>query len=429
MKHSIKELSLMNGMKGIFVDIPDTKVFACKLAFNSGHLFCQPDKPEIAHFMEHMVFKANKKYKDSAKLDFEFIKNGAYNNASTGNTRVVYLSTCPDFEWERILKLILLTVTSCQFFQKDFNTEKEVIREELTRRLTNYWLILSLSSDKVVHGYDLLPANRIKLLDNIKLEDLKEFYKKTHYPANLKFTIAGNLKDKSDQIVKILEESNFPNQGSKPIPQYKYKFKPISQPIVVIEKAVEKIYFDILFVRSRKPTITEDACMAIVKQILFWNGDGSIISGQARLKGLNYGVYGRVVQTEDSYIFGIDSEVEDKNASGLFAIIVNGLKTALSGDIPSELIERAKKSLTGTHYMQEPNCVRLSDYYSSAYFSFNDTERRDKMSEIIPTVDKEQINETLKSLFVDKRWYLNLLGANVDQYKDRLYGIISKVFD
>ena len=116
MRHSVEEITLKNGAKGLLIDIPGASVMNIKIQFRGGIRYAKtPEVYEIAHVVEHLSFGANAKYKDEQAFETEFTKNGAYHNAWTSDFSICYEAECADFEWERILDLQRISITSPRF--------------------------------------------------------------------------------------------------------------------------------------------------------------------------------------------------------------------------------------------------------------------------------------------------------------------------
>ena len=99
MKHTVEEIRLSNGARGLLIDVPDATVMNFEFQFRAGNRFTRSkDIYETAHIMEHMAFGANAKYKDEHEFEAEFTKNGAYHNAFTSDVSMVYAAECADFE-------------------------------------------------------------------------------------------------------------------------------------------------------------------------------------------------------------------------------------------------------------------------------------------------------------------------------------------
>ena len=66
MKHTVSELILKNGARGLIIDVPGAQDMSTQFHFRAGNRFVR-DKSiyETAHIMEHMAFGANRLCKDA----------------------------------------------------------------------------------------------------------------------------------------------------------------------------------------------------------------------------------------------------------------------------------------------------------------------------------------------------------------------------
>lgn len=98
------------------IDVPDATVMSFQVQFRAGNRYVlNKDIYETAHIMEHMAFGANEKFRSEHNYEQEFTKNGAYHNAYTSDYSMVYEAICADFEWDRILELQRLAITTPRF--------------------------------------------------------------------------------------------------------------------------------------------------------------------------------------------------------------------------------------------------------------------------------------------------------------------------
>jgi len=130
MRHTVYEVSLKNGSKGLFIHIPDASVMSFEINFRAGEYLLDRKKSETPHIMEHLLLGANELIPKSRDFQAEFEKNGAYCNASTGTYEVTYEAECADFEWDRIAELLQIAVSKPLFLEEEFTAEVGNIREE-----------------------------------------------------------------------------------------------------------------------------------------------------------------------------------------------------------------------------------------------------------------------------------------------------------
>ncbi len=145
MKHVVTEVKLKNGAKGLLIHVPDASVMSIEINFRAGEYLVKPEKWEAPHLMEHILLGANQKYPKARLFQAEIEKNGAYSNASTGAYDITYEAECADFEWERILDLMLLAIAQPLFLEEEFDAEFGNVREELAARSNNHFRHLSLA--------------------------------------------------------------------------------------------------------------------------------------------------------------------------------------------------------------------------------------------------------------------------------------------
>ena len=428
MKHAVTRVNLDNGSNGILLDIPDSGVFYCELVFRGGDLLCPAKKPEVAHFMEHMAFKKNKEYDTEIEFETDFSKNGATFNACTTRQKVAYSVKCADFEWKRILGMKIMMLTTCQFLDRDFFTERDVIKDELTWWTTKYEETLNTKLEEEIHGYDWSDKTRVKLLNNTKLVDLKNFYKQTHYSSNLQFIVAGNLQDKQDEIKQMLTNIDFPNKNSRPIERYDYRVKQSNRPIFVVESFLKKIYFSLLFLVRKELSLSEYATLRVVSSILT-DGFDSIINGNVRKKGLAYGIYSAVSRKQPLSSFSVWTDVEEDKVVDLFKEIVAGMRLTLNGGLSQDLIDAKKQKIIGRIKNIEWDSLTLSDIYINRYFNLGKIEKHPtELIAALESVNQEQLNKIVQTVFVEQNCFLGLIGNKADQYKDQLYKIIKEIF-
>src|SRR6266496_3442714 len=134
MKHTVSEISLKNGVKGLLVHVPDASVMTFDINFRAGEYLVDPKKWEVPHLMEHVLLGANELIPKARDFQAELEKNGAYSNATTGVYDITYEAECADFEWDRTLGLMLVAITKPLFLEEEFKAEYGNVQEEMMAR-------------------------------------------------------------------------------------------------------------------------------------------------------------------------------------------------------------------------------------------------------------------------------------------------------
>ena len=403
MKHTVEEIKLKNGVRGLLIDVPDATVMSSQFHFRAGNRYVH-DKEiyETAHVMEHMAFGANEKFRSEHAYEQEFTKNGAYHNAYTSDYAMVYEAACADFEWDRILDLQRIAITTPRFNNTELEAEKGNVRSELTGYLNNHNRVMWPRVQQAL-GEDILTYNqRLKTIANISLRDIKEHHRRTHTLQNMRFVIAGNMTGRKQQVRDLLEKWELELGERFEIPQNDLHS---ANPVLIRRKEASNLTFGWSMNIPREISDEESDAMGCLNHILTGTMSSRIF-GAARKKGLAYGVFSdtSVGFYDSAWDFG--GQVNLETAEDLFDIIVRELKRILSGTISAEDIENAKSYALGRYQMGAQTAAQISNFYTGRYFSDDTVKEYDKVPAAILGVTAEQIVETAREFFAANTWVL-----------------------
>lgn len=413
MKHTVTEVTLKNGAKGLLIHVPNASVMSYELNFRAGEYLVKPEKWEAPHLMEHILLGANKKYPKARLFQAEIDKNGAYSNASTGVYDITYEAECADFEWDRILDLMLLAIAKPLFLQEEFTAEFGNVREELTARSNNHFRHLSLALREHYGFMAKTDQERLKLMDNVTLDDVRRHYKRTHTTRNLRFVIAGNFTPKRrDAAIASLEAFELP-EGTERIalPDESPLRRP--EPIYIHNKTVKNLYFYLDSFMNRRMSDPETDALGLVNTMLTETLYSKML-GTARERGLVYGMSSGFGQTKNSSNWWFGAQVSVKNAPALFEIMTTELDKVFVGDIDKEDIEAAKAYSLGRFQRSAQTVGGTASGYSGRYFFDEGIDDYYQVPQRIKAVTKDAIVDISRDLFKDDIWGLGVL-SNCDE--------------
>lgn len=385
MKHSVEEITLRNGAKGLLINIPGASVMSTRIQFRAGMVYSRKkDVYEIPHLVEHLAFGANAKYKDEQAFEAEFTKNGAYHNAWTSDISVCYETECADFEWERIMDLQQVSICEPRFNEEELKSEKANVRSELTGYMNDYYRLLWPRVQQAV-GEDILDLpERIRTISNIELKDIKEHYRRTHTAKNMLFIIAGKIRGRKRKIIRMLENWNLKEGKAFEIPTTDLHS---SEPISIRRKDASNITFGFSLVTPRHLEPDEVFAMNCLNHIL--NGTtNSKIFGAARKRGLVYGMGSSIASNAHNSYWDFDGEVNVENAEALFELIQTELMKTLNGEILDMDYLAAKSYAMGRFQMGAQTVGQIADYYAENYFTNGTIVKYDTMPSLIKSIDK-----------------------------------------
>lgn len=390
MKHSVEEVTLKNGAKGLLIDIPGASVMSTRIQFRAGMMYAKNhDVYEIPHIVEHLAFGANAKFKDEQAFEAEFTKNGAYHNAWTSDISVCYETECADFEWERIMELQQVSISEPKFNEEELKSEKANVKSELTGYMNDYYRLLWPRVQQAV-GEDILALpERLETIRNIELKDIREHYRRTHTAKNMMFIIAGKIRGRKHKIIKMLEGWGLKEGEKFEIPLTELHS---SDAVSIRRKDASNITFGFSLVTPRHLDPSEVFAMNCLNHIL--NGTtNSKIFGAARKRGLVYGMGSSVASNAHSSYWDFDGEVNVENAEALFELIQTELMKTLNGEILDMDFLAAKSYALGRFQMGAQTVGQIADYYADGYFTNETIVKYDSMPNLIKGIDKFKMIE------------------------------------
>ena len=403
MKHTVEEVKLPNGARGLLIDIPGATVMSFQFQFRAGNRYVRSkDIYETAHIMEHMAFGANAQFKSEHEYEADFTKNGAYHNAYTSDLSLVYVADCADFEWERILALQRVAICQPKFNQSELEAEKGNVKSELTGYLNNHNRVLWPKVQQLL-GEDVYTFwQRLQTISNVSLADIREHHSRTHTAKNMCFVIAGKLSGRKSEIKRQLAAWELSEGERFDVPKDELTR---GNPTLIRRKEASNLTFGWSVTMPREITDDEVEAMNCLDHILTGTMH-SRIYGAARKKGLAYNIFSdtSVGFYDSSWDFG--GEVNLETSSDLFDIIVREVKHVLDGKITEEELDAAKSYALGRYQMGAQTVSQISNFYTGRYFADGVVKNYEKVPDAIRKTSRKRMIETAREFITSDAWVL-----------------------
>jgi predicted Zn-dependent peptidase len=426
MQHKVREVRLKNGVKGLLIDIPQATVMSYDFNLRAGYYLADSGKWETPHVMEHLLCGANEEFKKARYFEAEVKKNGAYSNAYTNTYNVGYVGECADFEWDRMLNLMMLSISKPLFLQEEFTAEIGNVREELTGYLNNYFRQLGIALSERL-GF-LVNSDRARLnkLSDITVADVRNHYNKTHSLENISFVVAGNLKGRRDQITNIIEKKlTLPTGERIDLPATALKKQ--DAPLYVENKTVESLYVSFSMLLPRRVTEPEIDALRALNNILTATMD-SLILGDIREKGLAYYIWSSGSRGHDYSVWDFDFQVSPENAKKAIQVIVKHLKTVLGGGVTPELLKTSKNYALGSFQMGAQTVNSILSGYSYEYGLTGEIMDYDRVPERIKGVTTNRVTKIAQAFHEEALWDFGVLGNCGQDFVNELYAELAKLW-
>ena len=229
--------TLNNGLIVLVHEDRSTPLAAMNILYNLGSRDEDPERTGLAHLFEHLMFGGSV---NIPEYDMPLQLAGGDNNAFTNNDITNYYLTLPSGNIETGFWLESDRMLELDFSQRNLDIQKNVVIEEFKQRYLNQpygdtMLILRRLAYKV-HPYMWPTIGKdISHIENVNINDIREFFF-THYaPNNAILTLTGNITP--EKAINLAEKWF----GTIPAREVKNRSLPV-EPVQVSERklTVEK---------------------------------------------------------------------------------------------------------------------------------------------------------------------------------------------
>jgi zinc protease len=423
MKHTVKEVTLKNGLQGLVISTPGASVISVEVSFRAGEFLLDRGKWETAHLMEHLMLGANAGFKTARAFQSELEKNGAYSNASTSVYDVTYELECAGFEADRVIELLVRGLEKPVFKKSEFKAEFGNVSEELVGRSNNHFRALNLGLRQALGLYGLTDQERIELIHNVTVDDVREHYQRTHSIGNARFIIAGDLQ--SSQL-DILESMELPGKADRiNLPDEMPRQN--AAPLIIPRSDVPNIYFYVDTYAGCQLTTKERDALSVVSTLLTDTLHSKLL-GTARELGLVYAMGSGQQHLKSNSSFWLGAQVSKKNSKKLFALISSVLGDLARNGVTESELDAAKQYMRGKYERSAQTVSGTLQRYAAEYYHDGTVEDEAHYNDRIAAVTNKDLIDVIQTVLSGGAWALGLLGSITPAEADGLYKQLQPLF-
>lgn len=199
---------LDNGLSIIVAEEHSLPIVCSTLWYRTGARWERDGQSGLAHFLEHMMFKGSARYPKGV-IDTLSLRLGGNNNAFTSYDYTCYYFTFSSDRWEIALDIEADRMQNLLLDPEEFAAEKRVVMEELKMGEDNPWGYLRKEVSALAlrrHPYRRPIIGWREDLENLTLEDMRQFYGTYYQPGNAFLVITGDV---TAHQVERLTQKNF----------------------------------------------------------------------------------------------------------------------------------------------------------------------------------------------------------------------------
>ncbi|MFT3909522.1 MAG: pitrilysin family protein [Ferruginibacter sp.] len=190
-----EKFSLENGLRVLVHEDKSTPMAVVNVLYDVGARDENPEKTGFAHLFEHLMFGGSK---NIPVYDEPLQVAGGENNAYTTNDLTNYYCQLPAENIETAFWLESDRMLSLAFGKKSLEVQRKVVSEEFKEHYINkpYGDVWHKLRELVytTHPYKWMTIGAsLKHIEDVKLQDVKDFFFKHYTPCNAILVVAGNV--------------------------------------------------------------------------------------------------------------------------------------------------------------------------------------------------------------------------------------------
>ena len=200
---NVNHWSLPNGATCVVANMEDSTLTCIDFWCKAGSNYEMKNEEGMAHFLEHMIFKGSKTLKEG-EFDLKIESLGGSSNAATGLDDVHYHVLVPPENTEEALNLLLDLLLFPRIEQDAFETEKEVVLEEISQNIDQPDEIIYMKLLKecfAPHRYSRPILGDKETVKNIVPKQMKLFHKNHYIGKNCTLCVAGKVPNEIYSII------------------------------------------------------------------------------------------------------------------------------------------------------------------------------------------------------------------------------------
>ena len=376
------------------------------IGFNAGALIETKENYGVAHALEHMLFKATK-----TKSEFEINRlcdeTFGFHNAMTNFPYAIYYGTTLSKDFNKGLNIYSDIIINPTFPIDGFKEEISIILEELKEWKDDPYQYLE---DNLL--FNAFKERRIKniiigteeSINNIKLEDIKEYYKKFYAPRNCVISVVSSL---DFELVLGIVKNCFNHFNS----DFKERFLEIDERNIPGRFEIEREGITgakIQYCFSIDKLNKEELKALNIFNVCFGEGTSSILYDQIRTKNaLAYEVYSEIKNERGIKLFNIVLGTSGENIEQAISLIdksIQAIKTnnsyfskvKIAAAAKSFNLKRALKNERSIEFAK--NITTFELMYGDSNIMFEETENLNliTVSDILKVINKVLVYPTIQ---------------------------------
>jgi len=402
-----KQASLENGLTVIAEINPQAKSVALGYFCKTGSRDETAEIAGVSHFLEHMLFKGSER-RDALQVNLEFDRMGAQYNAYTSEENTVYYGVVlPEFA-PQLLEL-WTDLMHPALRQEDFETEKQVILEEIALYQDRPNVMLfDWGRARYFAGHPLGNSvlGTVQSITALTREQMASYLAQRYAPSNLVLALAGQVDwERTLEQVASLTASWPRGRAERTYPTLNPAVGELREPYPKATQAYLAVFAPGVSAQDPRRYAAH-----ILANILGEEGSGRLHWALTD-KGLVESVGAGVDLADLAGIYYVYAQTDPANEEVVRAVLREELERLERFGVRPEELERAKNKLAtalvfaGETPMQRLMSVGINYIYNQTYEPLSEVARK------VRAVTLQDVNSLLEAQPFSRSFFYSLVPA------------------
>ncbi|MEN8891431.1 M16 family metallopeptidase [Planktotalea arctica] len=417
--------ALDNGMEVVVIEDHRAPVVVHMMWYRAGSADEKPGVSGVAHFLEHLLFKATDNMQ-SGEFSKTVAANGGSDNAFTSYDYTAYFQRVASDRLELMMTMEADRMVNLRLSEADILTEREVIIEERNQRTENDpGALFGEQANAAMflnHRYGVPIIGWRHEMVTLSLQDAQDYYDQFYAPNNAILIVAGDV---TPDDVKTLAERHY---GPLPAnPDLSERARPQEPPhnaarrLVFEDPRVAQPYVSRAYLAPERDSGDQKTAAALMlgAQLL---GDGQTAFMTQKLQfedksSVFATAYYRGTSLDDTRFTVINVPVPGVSLSEAEANMDRVLLDFLETPIDLAHLERIKRNLRAQDIYAKDNVQGLANRYGRALTSGLTVKDILEWPDIVESVTEDEIKVALRDVLQGRTSVTGWLtsGAEVTQ--------------
>ncbi|WIV50617.1 pitrilysin family protein [Marivivens sp. LCG002] len=408
----VTSFSLDNGMDVVVIEDHRAPVVVHMVWYRSGSADEPVGASGVAHFLEHLLFKATDTL-ESGEFSETVAANGGSDNAFTNYDYTAYFQRVAADRLPLMMQMEADRMNNLRITQEDIETERQVILEERNQRTENNPGALAREQFSAAqfmnHRYGVPVIGWKHEMEELSLEDALGFYDLYYSPNNAILVVAGDVEP--DEVRALAETYYGPIPAEEHLPE---RIRPAEPPqkaerrMIYVDPRVSQPYVTRSYLAPERDSGAQKDAAALVylAELLGGSPFTSVFGTKLQFEtntALFSGAGYSGLSLDDTTFSVYVAPAQGVSLSEAEAAMDKAIAEFLESEIPDDRMEAIRTQLRASEVYALDNVQGLANLYGQALTQGLTVEDVKAWPEILQEVTKDDIKRVAREVLDRKQ--------------------------